>query len=152
MDLEKYKQVVSDAVKSEIEAKQFYEKIAHRVKNAFLTQLFEKFAREEAKHEIILTAILDKEQIDTSFFNFKKDFKISETIKMPEVNDDMDLKAAIGIAMKNEEFAMKKYTALAENCNDPQLKKVFLDLAAMERDHKFKMENSFIDVAYPENW
>ena len=152
MDLESYKQVISDAIKGEIEAKQFYEKVAIRIKDSFLTELFEKFAKEEAKHEKILTAILNKEKMDTSFFNFEKDFKVSETIEMPEVSADMDLKAAIGIAMKNEEFAMKKYTALADNCDDPQLKKVFLDLAAMERDHKFKMENSFVDIAYPEVW
>ena len=152
MDLGKYKQVISDAIKDEIEAKEFYKKVAERIKDAFLTELFEKFAREEAKHEIILTAILNKEKMDTSFFNFEKDFKVSETIEMPEVNADMDLKAAIGIAMKNEELAMKNYTALAENCDDQQLRKVFLDLAAMERDHKFKMENSFVDVAYPEVW
>jgi rubrerythrin len=122
MDLESYKQVISDAIKSEIEAKEFYEKVALRIKDSFLTELFEKFAREEAKHEKILTAILNKEKMDTSFFNFEKDFKVSETIDMPEVNDNMDLKNAIGIAMKNEELAMKKYTALAENCDDSQLK------------------------------
>jgi rubrerythrin len=152
MDLERYKQVISDAIKGEIEAKEFYAKVALRIKDTFLTELFEKFTREEAKHEKILTAILNKEKMDTSFFNFEKDFKVSETIEMPEVNDDMDLKSAIGIAMKNEELAMKKYTALADNCDDPQLKRVFLDLASMERDHKFKMENSFVDVAYPEVW
>ena len=152
MDLERYKQVISNAIKGEIEAKEFYEKVALRIKDTFLSELFEKFAREEAKHEKILTAILNKEKMDTSFFNFEKDFKVSETIEMPEVKDDMDLKSAIGIAMKNEELAMKKYTALADNCDDPQLKKVFLDLASMERDHKFKMENSFVDVAYPEVW
>ncbi len=152
MDLEKYRQVISDAIKGEIEAKQFYEKVARRIKDAFLTELFEKFAAEEAKHEKILTAILNKEKMDTSFFNFEKDFKVSETIEMPEVNDAMDLKSAIGIAMKNEELAMKKYTALAENCEDAKLKKVFQDLASMERDHKFKMENNFVDVAYPEVW
>ncbi|MBU0970188.1 MAG: ferritin family protein [Proteobacteria bacterium] len=152
MDLEKYKQVISDAIKGEIEAKQFYEKVATRIKAPFLTELFEKFAAEEAKHERILTAILAKEKMDTSYFNFEKDFKVSESIAMPEVNENMDLKSAIGIAMKNEELAMKKYTALADNCDDPQLKKVFGDLAAMERDHKFKMETSFVDVAYPEVW
>jgi len=152
MNLEKYRQVISDAIKGEIEAKQFYEKVALRIKDAFLTELFEKFAAEEAKHEKMLTAILNKETLDTSFFNFEKDFKVSETIEMPEVNDAMDLKSAIGIAMKNEELAMKKYTALAANCEDAKLKQVFLDLAAMERDHKFKMENNFVDVAYPEVW
>ena len=152
MDLEHYKQVISDAIKGEIEAKEFYQKVAIKIKDTFLTELFEKFAKEEAKHEKILTAILDKKKMDASFFNFEKDFKVSETIEMPEVNDNMDLKNAIGIAMKNEELAMKKYTTLADNCDDPQLKKVFLDLASMERDHKFKMENKFVDVAYPEVW
>ena len=90
--------------------------------------------------------------MQTSFFNFEKDFKVAETIDMPEVNEKLDLKDAIGIAMKNEELAMKNYLALAENCDDDQLKIVFQDLAAMERDHKFKMESSFIDVAYVEVW
>ena len=152
MDLETYRQAISDAIQGEIEAKEFYEKVSLRIKDRFLTELFETFAREEAKHERLLTAILNKEKMDTSFFNFEKDFKVSETIEMPEVNDAMDLKSAIGIAMKNEELAMKKYTALAENCDDQQLKIVFQDLAAMERDHKFKMETSFVDVAYPEVW
>ena len=152
MDLEKYKQAISDAIQGEIDAKNFYEKVAARIKDDNLTELFEKFAKEEAKHEKILTSILNQEKMDTSFFNFEKDYKVSETIEMPEVNADMDLKAAVGIAMKNEELAMKKYTALAENCEDKELKKVFQDLAAMERDHKFKMEKIFVDVAYPEVW
>lgn len=77
---------------------------------------------------------------------------MSETIDMPEVTENMDLKNAIGLAMKNEEIAMKKYTGLAENCTDAGLKTVFLDLAAMERGHKNTMEEKFVDVAYPEVW
>ncbi|CCK79963.1 ferritin family protein [Desulfobacula toluolica] len=152
MDLEKYKQVISDAIKGEIEAKHFYEKVAKRIKDAYLKELFEQFSREEGKHETILTRVLNEEKMDTSFFDYEKDFKVSETIAMPVVNEEMDLKSAVGIAMKNEEIAMKQYMALAENCDDEQLKKVFLDLAAMERNHKFKMEQKFVDVAYPEVW
>ncbi|MCK5096581.1 MAG: ferritin family protein, partial [Desulfobacteraceae bacterium] len=151
-DLEKYKQVISDAIKAEIEAKEFYEKIAKRIKNDYLKEVFGNLAKEEARHEKILSSILNQEKMQTSFFNFEKDFKVAETIEMPEVNEKLDLKDAIGIAMKNEEFAMKNYMALAENCEDDQLKKVFQDLAAMERDHKFKMESSFMDVAYAEVW
>lgn len=152
MDLEKYKQVISDAIQSEIDAKHFYEEVAERIKGTPYKELFEKFAKEEAKHEQILTDILNQGKMTTSCFNFDKDYKVSETIEMPEVNDNMDIKSAIGIAMKNEEIAMKKYTALAENCDDKDLKAVFLDLASMERNHKFKMENIFVDVAYPEIW
>ncbi len=152
MNLEKYKQVISDAINEEIKAKQFYEKASKLIKEPVLKELFETFAGEEAKHEKILTDILNLEKMNTSFFDFDKDFKVSETIEMPVVNKDMDLQAAIGIAMKNEETAMKKYTALAENCEEEQLKAVFLDLAAMEREHKFKIEQNFVNVAYPEVW
>ena len=85
-------------------------------------------------------------------FNGTKDFKISETIALPEVSSNMNLKDAIGLAMKNEEIAMQKYQTLAANCDDPELKTVFNSLAAMEKDHKFKMEESFVNVAYPEIW
>lgn len=152
MDLEKYKQVILEAIQGEIDAKHFYEKVAARIKNANFAELFEKFAKEEDKHEKILTSILNQEKLGKTFFNFEKDYKVAETIEMPEVNDDMDFKGAIGIAMKNEEQAMKKYEALAENCDDKELKAVFMDLAAMERSHKFKMETTFVDVAYPEVW
>jgi len=114
--------------------------------------LFENFAKEEKKHEMILTDVLNNQQMEISYFDFEKDFHVAETIDMPEVNADMDLKDAIGVAMKNEELAMKNYAALAENCGDEKLKAVFLDLSAMERQHKFKLEESFVSVAYPEVW
>lgn len=152
MDLEKYKNVISDAIENEIEAKEFYAKISKGIKDTYLQELFDEFSKEEEKHEKILTGILKHEKIQSHHFDFKKDFKVSETIEMPEVNDKMNLKEAIGLAMKSEEIAMKQYSSLAENCDDPELKSVFRDLASMEREHKFKMEKSFLDIAYPEVW
>jgi rubrerythrin len=152
MDLEKYKRVLKDAIQGEIEARTFYEKVSERIKDDYLKDLFSSFAGEEAKHAKILTDILNQGKWDTAYFDLTKDFHVSETIEMPEVNDTMDLKSAIGLAMKNEEIAMKKYTGMAANCNDPGLKSIFLDLAAMESGHKRMMEEKFINVAYPEVW
>ena len=152
MDLKQYKQVISDAVQNEIEAKEFYEKISKKIKDDYLKELFEGFAKEEENHEKILINILNKEKIQASQFNFETDFKVAETIEMPEVNEKMDLKNAIGLAMKNEEIAMNNYTLLADLCDDPELKAVFQDLAAMERGHKNKMEVQFVNVAFPEVW
>ena len=152
MDLEKYKQVLKDAIQGEIEARTFYEQVSKRIKDDYLKKLFDSFAGEEAKHAEILTDILNQDKLDTVYFDLTKDFQVSEIIEMPKVNDTMDLKSAIGLAMKNEEIAMKKYTNMAANCNDPDLKSVFSDLAAMERGHKQMMEEKFIDVAYPEIW
>ena len=152
MNLEKYKQVISDAIKDEIEAKEFYDKISKQIKDDYLKKLFEGFSKEEANHANILTRILNEEKIVLSNFNFETDFKVAETIEMPEVNEKMDLKDAIGLAMKNEEIAMKNYTLLADSCDDPQLKILFQDLAAMEREHKNMMEVEFVNVAFPEVW
>ncbi|MEA3230839.1 MAG: ferritin family protein [Thermodesulfobacteriota bacterium] len=152
MDIEKYKNVISDAIENEIEAKEFYAKISKGIKDTYLQELFDDFSKEEAKHEKILTGILNQEKIQSQHFDFNKDFKVAETYEMPEVNDKMNLKEAIGLAMKNEEIAMKHYANLAENCDDPELKSIFLSLASMERAHKFKMEKSFLDIAYPEVW
>ena len=145
MDLEKYRQVIADAVQNEIDAKEFYDEVSKQIKDDYLKKLFEDFSKEEEKHERILTGILNKEKLKISHFNFETDFKVSETIEMPEVNEKMDLKNAIGLAMKN-------YTLLADSCDDPELKTVFQDLAAMERGHKNKMEVQFVNVAFPEVW
>ena len=55
-------------------------------------------------------------------------------------------------AMKKEAEAMKQYTEMADICSDAEKRQVFLDLAAMERDHKLKMETAFTDIGYPEVW
>ncbi len=152
MDTELYKKVIKDAIAGEIEAKEFYLNISKRIKDAYLKELFQGFSKEEAVHEKILNALLNKGQIKTSTFDGKKDFKISETVSLPEVSENMNLKDAISLAMKNEEIAMQKYETLAANCDDTELKSVFKSLSSMEKDHKFKMEESFVNVAYPEIW
>ena len=152
MDAQLYKEAIKDAIASEIEAKEFYLEISKRIRDDYLKDLFMGFSKEEANHEKILNALLEKGRIKTTTFNGTRDFQVSETIALPEVSEDMNIKDAIGLAMKNEEIAMQKYETLAANCDDPELQAVFQKLAAMERDHKFKMEESFVKVAYPETW
>ena len=91
MDLEKYRQIISGAIQNEIDAKEFYEKIAGKVKDDYLKELFEGFSREEAKHEEILTGILNQNKIQEAQFDFETDFKVSETIEMPEVKTPLAL-------------------------------------------------------------
>ena len=85
MDLEKYKQVILEAIQGEIDAKHFYEKVAARIKNANFAELFEKFAKEEDKHEKILTRILNQEKLGKTFFNFEKDYKVPNPLKCPKL-------------------------------------------------------------------
>ena len=152
MDTATYKGVIEKAIAGESEAKEFYLQVSKRIKDTYLQELFLDFSKEEEKHEKILSELLQAGKIEPSFFGEAPEYKVAETIQLPTVTDDMDLKDAIGLAMKTEEMAMLKYQKLAQECNDAELKTVFNNLAAMEKDHKFKMENAFVEVAYPEVW
>lgn len=73
-------------------------------------------------------------------------------MEFPTLSDDMKPADAFAIAMKSEEMAVMRYTILSEGCGDPEQSKVFDNLAAMEKEHKFKMEQAFVNTAYPEVW
>ncbi len=151
MNLDQYKEIIKFAIAGEIEAQEFYEAAANKINDSYLKEMFEKFAKDEKGHEKILKGILSKDIIN-QYFDESTDYKIAETVDKPKLSTDMKPADAIALAMKNEEEAMKQYTDLAEACLDPRQKEVFLDLAAMERGHKLKMEKAFVDIGYTELW
>lgn len=152
MDADVFEKVIKEAIDGEIEAKIFYLDISTNIKDDHLTELFLGFSKEEEGHEKMLSTLLEKGKTHAPAFGSRKEYKVSESYELPAVSLDMNLKDAIGLAMKNEEIAMKKYQALADDCDDLELKSVFNSLANMEKDHKAKMETAFVDVAYPEVW
>ena len=151
MNLNQYKEIIEFAIAGEIEAQEFYKVAANKINDPYLKEMFEQFAKDEKGHEKILKGILSKDTIN-EYFNESTDYKVAETVDTPKLSTDMKPADAIALAMKKEEEAMKQYTDLAEACLDPGQKKVFLDLAAMERGHKLKMEKAFVDIGYTEVW
>ena len=151
MDFEEFKKNIEFAISAEKYAQYFYRDAANSVSDAYLKEMFHQFAREEEHHEKLLREILEKGKVKT-YFHEVEDFKVSELVEKPRVSDDMKPADAFALAMKNEEEAMNLYLSLAECCSDAFQKKVFEDLAAMERQHKNKMEKAFVDIAYPETW
>jgi rubrerythrin len=108
-------------------------------------------SEEEKRHRKILGNFLDHPS-KTSHFAKVPDYHVAETIETPELTLEMRPQDAIALAMKKEQAAMKHYTQLADACTDPDQKNIFLELAAMEREHKNKMEAAFVDIGYPEVW
>jgi rubrerythrin len=151
MDQKKYLEILERAIDSEIEAARFYARVAEMTTNGFLKEMFATFSREEQKHRSILEGFRND---PATAIHFEKvaDFGISETVAEPALTADMQPAEAIALAMKKEESAMRQYTRLAEACNDASQRNVFLELAAMEREHKSKMEAAFVDIGYPEVW
>ncbi len=151
MNLDQYKKIIKFAIVGEIEAQEFYKVAADKVNDPYLKEMLEQFAKDEQGHEKILKGILSKDAIN-QYFNESTDHKVAETVDTPKLSTNMKPADAIALAMKKEEEAMKQYTDLAEACKESGQKKVFLDLASMERGHKLKMEKAFVDIGYAEVW
>jgi rubrerythrin len=153
MDQDTYKAILAGAIERELEAHRFYQQVAQKVEGTYLKEMFGRFAAEELKHRDILQGFAHRAGMAIHFASVP-DFHVSETMDAPDMALSIQLKPAdaIALAMKKEEAAMRHYTQLAEACTDTDQQKAFLELAAMERGHKLKMEKAFVDIGYPEVW
>lgn len=151
MDQSTYLKIFDEAIKSETEAYHFYLDAANRIQNDYLKDLFLSFSKEEKKHRQLLEGFRRDPSVRVTFKKVP-DYHVAETVSEPALTIDMKPVDAIALAMKKEQAAMEHYTALAEVCSDPDRKKIFMELAAMEREHKSKMEGAFVDIGYPEVW
>lgn len=151
MDLSEFKNVIKFAMANEVEAQNFYQEAAGKLEDRYLKSMFRQLAEEERGHREVLKKIYISNRIG-EFFDESRDYKVSESVESPELSTRMKPADALALAMKKEEEAMVQYSELAASCPDADKKKVFLDLAAMERGHKMKMEKAFVDVGYPEVW
>ena len=146
-----FTEIIQFAIDREIEAEAFYLEIAAKTTKEAMGGIFVGFAAEEKRHQQILKGILNSKE---TLLQFKpvSDYKISETVEVAGVIDEMTMKDAFSIAMKKEEEAMKLYQKLASDALAEEFKKLFESLALMEQGHKVKMEKFYSDVAYNEVW
>jgi rubrerythrin len=152
MDKGTYRDILNNAIQAEIEAHQFYQKVADTVEDAYLRDMFRDLSAEELKHQRILEGFREKADLAIHFVR-TPDFHVAETLAAPEkLSIEMKPADAITLAMKKEQQAMQHYTNLADACTDAAQQKVFRELAIMEQGHKTKLENAFVDIGYPEVW
>lgn len=139
------------AIHNEIKAHQFYEEVARKVDNRALKELFGDLAQEENSHRVILESFHGP---DPSIMVFPDvpDYHVAETVDELELSTNMKPADAFALAMKKEQEAMELYTWMAGASADSKQKELLLELAAMEKSHKFRMEQAFVDIGYPEVW
>ncbi|MFP4308917.1 MAG: ferritin-like domain-containing protein [Desulfococcaceae bacterium] len=151
MNRTEYEHILSNAIESEKEAQAFYGEVAKKMTDPGLQELFQKFVEEENRHQRILEGFREKAPEHLPF-DETRDYKVAETVDEVPLSTDMKPADAFALAMKKEEAAMKHYAELAEGCTDPDQAGLFRELAAMERDHKRKMEKAFVETGFPEAW
>jgi rubrerythrin len=85
-------------------------------------------------------------------FDSTRDYKIVDTVKTPDLSPNLKPLDGLVIAIKKELEAMQMYTQLAGRSTDADQKKMFMELAAMERGHKARLEDIYTNMAFPEAW
>ncbi|MDD1672740.1 MAG: ferritin family protein [Methanomicrobiales archaeon] len=151
MNAEDYKKIISLAINREVEAYSFYRGIADKVKDANLKKLFTELAGEETKHREFLQGVLAKPAKDLKF-DISKDYKVADALPTPPLSTALKPLDGMVIAIKKELEAMQMYTQLSNLSTDASQKKLFLELASMERGHKSRLEDIYTNMAFPEVW
>ena len=85
-------------------------------------------------------------------FSESADYRVADELPTPPLTPDLKPVDGLVIAIKNELAAMQMYTQLAKASADKAQKKVFLELASMERGHKKRLEDIYTNMAFPEAW
>lgn len=151
MDIETYRKILTRAVKEEVAAFSFYRRVADKAKDEGLKRLFAELADEEQKHRTTLEDLLAKPP-QTLQFDASVDYKVADGVPMPELTVDLKPLDGITIAIHKELAAMQMYTQLAVRSTDADQKKLFTELASMERGHKARLEDIYTNMAFPEDW
>jgi len=151
MNTNHYKEILRMAIKNEIEAYEFYLSAAEKSKTANLKETFKELAQEEMNHKKTLEAFINNESKQMQFQSVT-DYKITETVDLPQLTTDMSFKDGIALAMKKELEAMDMYNKFAKASADASQREIFLQLAKMEQGHKTKLEELYTNTAYTEVW
>jgi rubrerythrin len=137
MDVSMYglEDLVLTALKSEIEARDTYSKLAGGVKNFVLKERLSFLAGEEEKHRQFFERLFHKVYLD-------KELVVPEgesPVPLPQLQIDtenMPLSEVLESAMAAESAAHDFYIGLADRFEDqPEIKKMLLFIASMEMGH-----------------
>jgi rubrerythrin len=151
MNQDEFRKIISLGIGREVESYTFYRTVADKVKDKNLKKLFDELAGDEKKHRLTLEGFLAKSPKEMHFSE-TKDYKVVDALKTPPLSADLKPLEGLVIAIKKELEAMQMYTQLANASTDAAQKKIFTELAAMERGHKSRLEDIYTNMAFPEVW
>ncbi|PKL59796.1 MAG: ferritin [Methanomicrobiales archaeon HGW-Methanomicrobiales-4] len=151
MKNEEFKKILLMAIDREVDSYALYTALADKVKDVALKTTFRELAKEETMHRKTLQEYLTGSRKELKFDEVK-DYKLSNILDSPSPSSDMKPLDGLKLAIKKEEEAMEMYEKLADASADPEQKKIFTELAKMERGHKGRLEDLYTNSAFVEAW
>jgi len=148
-NFESVNDILDFAIAEEMAACHFYKQMAEKVKSPEIKKAFEDLVQEEKGHKEKLENI----KANNASFGTEKvaDLNIADFLVPVEPTADMDYQAAITLAMKKENSAMKLYKLLAAMADQEDLKNTFLALSKEEAKHKLRFEKEYEDEVLRED-
>ena len=131
-------EVLDYAIKREIEAQNFYLKLADFVEKPEMAKVLSDLALEELEHKVKLEAVkageisIDEEEVGN--------LGITNHVKDTERHPKMSYVELLIVGMKKEETSRKLYADLATMAQTQELRDIFLKLAQEEVQHKLRFE------------
>ena len=130
--------VLNFAIGGESKASELYTEMAAMVENPWISKTLEGFAQDELRHEKKLKAVrarkltLKRDQVG--------DLGIADTLEKTEPHAKMNYRELLAYAIKKESVSQGLYSRMATIFDEPELRDMFLTLAAEEADHKRTFE------------
>lgn len=151
MKMDEYKKILLSAIDKEVEAYAFYQALSERVQDPALKSVFKELAEQETYHRRTLQEYLSGGKVELHFDEVK-DYHLSDTLEKPKPSIDLKPLDGLKVAIKREEEAMEMYEKFAEASTTADQKKIFGELAKMERGHKVRLEDIYTNQAFAEAW
>ncbi|MGB8226616.1 MAG: ferritin family protein [Sedimentisphaerales bacterium] len=148
-DVKKFKsadEILDFAINREVDAYNFYVKLAAMAEKPKMVKVFSDLAVEELEHKTKLQAVkAGKGRIGEQEVG-KLD--IVDYAKDVEPNPKMSYVDLLVVGMKKEETSRRLYTDLAAIIQEQRLKDIFLKLAQEEAKHKLRFEFEYDITAF----
>lgn len=130
--------ILNYVIKQEVQANDFYKKLAPMVKKPEVRKTIENFALDEYQHKLHLEGIRDGLVDFTD--NEVGDLELAGSVDEVTPHANMTYKELLAFAIKKEDKAHRIYTQLAQCAKQKNVKELFTRLAHEEAQHRLGLE------------
>ncbi len=146
MNFNSVEEILDFAIAAEKEAVAFYEDLSRQETFSGAQQTFREFAKEERKHEQMLTDFKnDSKQLSAYSYKWIPDMKRSNYLVDMTYEKGMSYVDILRLAMKREEKALLLYNELAAKADNDAFIGLFKVLSQEEAKHKRFFETTYDD-------
>lgn len=139
----RFESVIDFAIDQEIKAAELYENFRKVIKSKTTKKLLDEMARMERVHEKKLREFKETGTAYISKIGEVSDLHISDYLVEKKITDSSPVEDIFIFAMKAEEKAYKLYKKLASLETEENVKRIFISLAAEEKNHKYDLETEY---------